>query len=105
MRLEAIADPADPRLRDYRDLRRPRAAGIFVVEGRPLVEVLLAAPRVRPRSVVTTPAALAALRPALDGVADLLVYVVSRPAIDALVGYPFHRGCLAVAERGALVRL
>src|SRR5262245_31619090 len=99
MRLEAIDDPADPRLGDYRDLRAPRRDGIVVAEGRPLVTTLLAAPSVRPRSIVTTSAALAALRPALEAADRVPVYVLPRTAIDRLIGYAFHRGCLAAAER------
>jgi tRNA G18 (ribose-2'-O)-methylase SpoU len=98
-----IEDPRDPRVADYVDLRDPalrRAAGRFVVEGRLLVRRLLAASRFPVRSLLVTPAARA-------GLGDLLatleapVYVADAAVLRAIVGFDFHRGCLAVAERGA----
>jgi tRNA G18 (ribose-2'-O)-methylase SpoU len=103
--IEAIADPADPRLDDYRDLRDHQLRlrhGLFVAESRSIVRLLLAARRFRTRSVLLTPAALAALRPDLAAAEPATrVLVASHPVIRAVSGFDFHRGCLAVGERGA----
>src|SRR5436309_3374236 len=100
MRVERIADAADPRLEDYSDLRAGgllRRRGAFVAEGRQVVRRLLAARRFRTRSVVVTEAALADLSDVLlDGVP---VYVVGDRTIRDVVGFDFHRGCLAAGER------
>src|SRR5262245_49997144 len=101
MRVERIADAADPRLEDYRDLRAgglPRRRETFVAEGRQIVRRLLAARRFRTRSVLVTEAALADLSDVLedDGVA---VYVAGDRTIRDVVGFDFHRGCLAAGER------
>jgi len=103
MRPEPIDDAADPRIADYRDVTGgARRDGLFVAESRRIVRRLLGATRFRPRSVFTTEAALADL-------ADLLgervpVYVAPERIIRAVVGYPFHRGCLALGEPATPVR-
>jgi tRNA G18 (ribose-2'-O)-methylase SpoU len=95
MPIERIADAADPRLEDYRDLFR-RRRGVFVAEGRRLVRRLLTAPRFRVRSVLATGAALADLSGVLgDGVP---VYLAGERTIRDVVGFDFHRGCLAAGE-------
>src|SRR5690242_9225876 len=102
MRVERIAEAADPRLEDYRDLRDGegrRRRGVFVAEGRRVVRRLLAGGRYRARSILVTDAALAALSDVdLDGIP---VYLVAERTIRDVVGFDFHRGCLAVGERGA----
>jgi tRNA G18 (ribose-2'-O)-methylase SpoU len=104
--LESIDDAGDARLADYRDLRspgrRPRDGG-FVVESRLAVRRLVAAGRYRVRSLLVTP-------PTLDALADVSrrlpedtpVFVARHPTIKAVVGFDFHRGCLAVGERRAV---
>jgi tRNA G18 (ribose-2'-O)-methylase SpoU len=97
--VEQIDDAEDPRLGDYRDLR---GAGrdTFVVEGRLLVQKLLAS-RFRLRSILTTRAALADIEAALaQHGGDACVYLTAADTVERLVGFPFHRGCLAAAERG-----
>jgi tRNA G18 (ribose-2'-O)-methylase SpoU len=97
MPVEMVDDPADPRLADFRDLpgqSPPR--GILIAEGRLVVRTLLGAARVRARSVVATAPALEALRDVLAP--EIRAYVVPRQLARALVGYDFHRGCLAAGE-------
>ena len=90
-------------LEDYRDLRNDadprRRRGLFVVEGRLLVERLLTASRFRARSVLVTPSVLAALGHLLprDGVQT---YVDDPARIREIVGFKFHRGALGLGERG-----
>jgi tRNA G18 (ribose-2'-O)-methylase SpoU len=98
---EPVADAADPRLALYRGVRDPellRDHGLFVAEGRLVVQRLLERSRLRPRSVVVTPAARDSLGPALDR-AGCPVYVVSPATIEEISGFNIHRGCLALGER------
>src|SRR5438094_9895886 len=101
MGVERVRDADDPRLADYRELRdgeRRRRAGTFVAESRQVVRRLLGS-RFRARSVLATEAAAADLRDVLaDG---LPVYVAPEETLARVVGFNFHRGCLAVGERGA----
>jgi tRNA G18 (ribose-2'-O)-methylase SpoU len=100
MRAERVDDPADPRLADYRDLKDGelrRRRGIFIAEGRQVVRRLLAGARFRARSVLVSEAVLGDLGDVVDGVP---VYVVPEAAVKAVVGFNFHRGCLAAGERG-----
>jgi tRNA G18 (ribose-2'-O)-methylase SpoU len=100
MRVETIASAADPRLAPFRQLHAPaRAAGV-VAEGSRLVRRLLAAPRFTVRGVLGTPDALAALADALAPAAAP-VYAAPAPVIATIAGFPFHRGCLAIADERA----
>ncbi len=103
MKLERIADAADPRLADYRSVRDPewlRSRGVFLAEGRSVVRILLASSAFRARSVVVTEAALAAAGDALSTVDDAIpVYLVTNEVLLATSGVRFHQGCVAVGER------
>jgi len=102
-RVEAIEDPEDPRLADYREIRdaeRRRRDGTFIAEGRQGVRRLLSAGRYRVRSALLTPPALDALGEVLLA-AGVPVYVVRQGLVEAVVGMEFHHGCLAAGERGA----
>lgn len=90
----------DPRLADYRDLRDPdalAARGLFAAEGQLVVRQLLES-RFRTRSILTSEAALTALRPQLTDAVE--VYVASRDLVEHVIGYAFHQGCVAFGERG-----
>jgi tRNA G18 (ribose-2'-O)-methylase SpoU len=85
---------------EYRDITDPAAmkrAGLFVAEGRLVVRRLLAASRFKTRSVLVTPVAFDAIRDLLP--TSLPCHIVEQPALDALVGFHLHRGCVALAER------
>jgi tRNA G18 (ribose-2'-O)-methylase SpoU len=103
---EPVDDPHDPRVADYRDLRDPelrRRRGLFVAEGRFAVERLLAGGRFRVRSLLTTPAVARDLTRAVDtgnGAGPPAFHVAPPVVLRAIVGFPFHRGCVALAERG-----
>jgi tRNA G18 (ribose-2'-O)-methylase SpoU len=99
-----VADADDPRLADYRDLKRgARVPGTFVAEGRLIVRRLLGGSRFRARSVLATERALADVTDVVP--ADIMVYVAPGDVIRRVVGYPFHGGCLAIGERGPAVGL
>jgi tRNA G18 (ribose-2'-O)-methylase SpoU len=103
VRSEAIDGADDPRLADYRRIRDPdacRARGLFVAESRTVVRSLVGGTRFAARSVLCTAPALAALADVL-GPADVPVLVATEATIRAVVGFDFHRGCLALGERRA----
>jgi tRNA G18 (ribose-2'-O)-methylase SpoU len=101
-----ILSADDPRVQDYRAVREPelvRRRGLFIAEGRLVVGRLLALRRYTIRSILVSEAGLAALREqaadGLDARPDLPLYLAAPDVIDAIGGFHFHRGCLAIAER------
>ena len=107
MIVERVDDPQDARLADYLRLTDPAlrreqeaAAGLFIGEGRLVVERLLRSPY-PVRSVLVTERGLAALRAALEPT-DVTVYLVHPAVARATTGYDVHRGVLAAAGRLAL---
>lgn len=104
--IERIQDLDDERLADYAHLREPsrrmgleRAGGFFTVEGRLSVEALLASPY-RVRSILV--AEEHATRVATTLGPDAVVLAVPSAAMTEVTGVHFHRGVLAVGERGDL---
>ena len=102
-----VADPADPRLADYRDLRDVALRrlletehGLFIAEGPTVVRRALAA-GYRPRSLLLTQAWL-------DGLADVVAhvdvpcYLVTEELAEAVAGFHVHRGALAAVHRRPL---
>lgn len=104
MRTIAIDDPRDPRVADYRDIRERDLAGrreLFVAEGRVVVDVMLGAGRYRPESFLILASKLASMRPILERAPpDIPVYVAEPSVLDAVAGFPIHRGILAIGRRG-----
>ena len=70
-----------------------------MAESRAVVRGLLASARFRTRSVLLTAPALDSLREALQAV-DAPIYLTSHEVARAVVGFDFHRGCVALGERG-----
>jgi tRNA G18 (ribose-2'-O)-methylase SpoU len=102
-----VDDPADPRLRDYRDLtdvelrrRREPADGLFMAEGEKVIRRALAA-GYRMRSLLLEDKWLASLRDVVDAF-DGPVYVGPRPVLAEVTGYDVHRGALAAMDRRPL---
>ena len=90
----------------YRLVGDPAAlerAGLFVAEGRLIVERLLLRGAFRVHSVAVTPAAAAALAPVFAQRRDVPVHVCPPRHLEALTGFDFHRGCLALAWRPAAI--
>jgi len=101
MTRELITDLDDPRIAVYRALKATnltRGLGQFVVEGEKLVERLLAS-RFKVVSILATDRYVAQIEERVP--AAVPVYVVACEQIHAVVGFPFHRGVLACAERTA----
>ncbi len=94
-----IDDLDDPRLAIYRSLKTTnltRGLDQFVVEGEKLVTRLLES-RFPLVSILATDRHLPAL--SFNVPEDVPVFVVPHERMDRLVGFPFHRGVLACAER------
>lgn len=88
-------------LERYADVGNPAAltrAGLFVAEGRLVVQRLIDDGRFAIESVLVTPAARDALGPVLSR-APCPVLVEDQAVLDRLTGFNFHRGCLALARR------
>ena len=100
---ERIDEAADPRVGDYVHAGDPgwlREHGLFLAEGRLVVERLILGRRFVIRSILVTPPALSALGAALATV-RCPVYVAAPAVIESLSGFDFHRGCLAIGERSS----
>jgi len=92
----------DPRLDRYRhvgDARWLREAGLFVAEGRLVVERLIEGGGYDIESVLVTPTAWQAMEGTLSRAA--VVYVADQNVVNGITGFNFHRGCLAIARRPA----
>ena len=102
MNVIPIQDPHDARIADYRNVPDPELIarrGVFVAEGRLVVERLLTRSRFQPRSLLVTETALESIRPALDRHAAIPVYLVAQEVMNTVTGFNIHRGCLALGER------
>ena len=99
-----VADPADARLDDFRDLnsidRRPdlpTGKGLVIAEGVLVVQRMLAS-RFVPRALLGTDRRLAELSADLDRV-DAPYYRVDADVMAEVVGFHLNRGVLASASR------
>lgn len=103
MRVARISRADDPRIAWYRDVRDPelaRARGLFVAEGRLVVQRLIEGGRHTVESLLVSDRALDSLSLALRRLPDdVPVYVCDVPGLSAIAGYHVHRGCLALAHR------
>ncbi len=101
-----IADPADPRIEAYRDIRErdlAGRAGHFIAEGEVVLRLLLNSERYDAASVLIAEKRLGKLAPLLAGLQEAVpVYVATQAAIDAIAGFHLHRGILALGRRAAL---
>jgi tRNA G18 (ribose-2'-O)-methylase SpoU len=99
-----VADPADPRLDDFRDLnsvdRRPdlpSGKGLVIAEGVLVVQRMLAS-RFTPRALLGTDRRLAELSADLDTV-DAPYYRAEADVMASVIGFHLNRGVLASASR------
>jgi tRNA G18 (ribose-2'-O)-methylase SpoU len=108
--IERLADPTDPRLRDFTSLRdvelrtaREAEEGLFIAEGEKTIRRALAA-GYEPRAFLLTEARLGSVDDVVAS-SDAPVYVVPDDVLDATTGYPVHRGALASFHRRPLPSL
>ena len=100
--IQWVASADDPRLEPYRHVANPhwiREHGLFVAEGRLVVERLLALERFRLHSILVNRAAHDAMRQLLAAAAAP-VLACDDSTLESITGYNFHRGCLALVHRG-----
>jgi tRNA G18 (ribose-2'-O)-methylase SpoU len=100
--IRRVTDAGDAALAPYRSVGDPASLereGLFVAEGRLIVERLLASPAVRLHSIAVTAAAADAMAAVLEGLSDIPVLVCEAPVLEGITGFNFHRGCLALAHR------
>jgi tRNA G18 (ribose-2'-O)-methylase SpoU len=98
-----IDDARDVRIEAYRDIRERDLVGrdrLFVAEGRVVVEKLIDSDMHRPQSLLIASKRVTALGPMLSRLGDdVPVYVATQPVLDAIAGFPMHRGILAIGRR------
>jgi tRNA G18 (ribose-2'-O)-methylase SpoU len=97
-----VTNPREPRLADYAnipDAELLARRGIFIAEGRLIVERLLRDRAWEVRSVLVTSAALTALSAALEARPDVPVFVVPQAIVAEITGVNIHRGALAAGVR------
>ena len=101
--LITITDPDDARIAAYRHVRERDLVGregMFIAEGEIVVRVLARAQRFPIRSLLLAErqaVRLADLLLSLTG--ELPVYCAGQAVMDAIVGFPIHRGILALGSR------
>lgn len=101
--IDRIAAPDDPRFEPYSHLADHawlRGRGLFVAEGRLVLQRLVALGRFSLVSVLVNEAALRALHGLLADL-DAPVLVSSDATLRSVTGFNFHRGCVALAVRPA----
>ncbi|MDR3440927.1 RNA methyltransferase [Telmatospirillum sp.] len=100
-----ISNPEDPRIAPFRDIRERDLVGRqghFIAEGEVVLRVLLAS-RHRPLALLIAEKRLEPLAPLLTGLPDdTPIYSAQQPVLDAIAGFPLHRGILALAARAPL---
>jgi tRNA G18 (ribose-2'-O)-methylase SpoU len=100
-----ITDPADPRIEPYRAVRERDLvgrAGLFVAEGRVVLEKAVRSGRHPMRSLLVAEPRLAGLAPVIAELSpEVPVFVAAQDVMDAVAGFPMHRGILGLGERRA----
>ena len=101
----AVTDPLDPRIAPFREVRDRDIVGRrggFIAEGEVVLNVLARSRLHRARALSISQARIERLS-ALIGAfpSDLPVYSAGQGVMDAIVGFPIHRGVLALGRRAA----
>jgi tRNA G18 (ribose-2'-O)-methylase SpoU len=98
-RVVRIDTPDDPRLLPYfavkeRDL--VGREGLFIAEGEVVVRVLASRSHHRVVSLLLEERRVTPMHDVLEALSDVPVYVVPQAVMDTVVGFPIHRGVLAL---------
>ena len=98
-----ITDPDDPRISAYLRVRERDLTGregLFMAEGEVVLARLIASPLTQTVSVLVAQKRLEGLAPLLSDLPEATpLYAASQAVMDAIVGFPIHRGILAVGRR------
>ncbi len=101
-----IMDPADPRIADYVQVRERDLVGrrgVFVAEGEVVVRRLATSMEVEPVSLLLARKRLESLEDVISSLPPTVqVYVADQAVMDAIVGFPIHRGILAIGRRRSI---
>lgn len=101
-----VTDPADPRISAYRHVRERDLTGReghFIAEGEVVLRLLVRSPRHSAVSLLLAENRVAKLAPLLAELPeDVPVYTAAQPVLDAVAGFPLHRGILALGRRAPL---
>jgi tRNA G18 (ribose-2'-O)-methylase SpoU len=104
-RLTTVTNPGDPRIEPYRAVRERDLVGRqgkFVAEGEVVLRLLARRGRFGLESVLISDKRIASLADLVEQLpSGCPVYVASQAVMDAIVGFPIHRGVLAIGLRGA----
>lgn len=100
--IRRVTDAGDAALAPYRSVGDPAVLErehLFVAEGRLIVERLLTLPGLRLHSIAVTATAADAMATILAACPDVPVLVCDATVLEAVTGFNFHRGCLALGHR------
>ena len=102
-----IDGPADPRIAAYHNLSDSellRQRGLFIAEGRLVLQRVVEDARFSLRSLLMNEANYRALSETLSGVSpEVPLFVCETPDFLGITGFNLHRGCLALVERPAAI--
>ncbi|MEO8925989.1 MAG: RNA methyltransferase [Caulobacteraceae bacterium] len=100
-----IDDPLDPRIAAFRDVRDRDIAGRgggFIAEGEVVLNVLARSRLHGTESLLIAASRIERLSALISAFpVETPVYGASQAVMDAIVGFPIHRGVLAFGRRGA----
>lgn len=98
-----IESPDDPRIEAYRAVRERDLVGregLFIAEGAVVLRTLVTGSSHSPVSLLLADKRVAALHPLLDRLPpEVPVYTAGQAVLDAIAGFPLHRGILALGRR------
>ncbi len=98
-----IVDAGDERIAAYRDIKERDLVGrqgLFIAEGEVVLRRLVSSQEVEPVSVLVADARAQRLAPLLTAAsARAPVFLAPQAVLDGIVGFPLHRGVLAVGRR------
>ncbi|MDG2522273.1 RNA methyltransferase [Caulobacter segnis] len=98
-----IHDPTDERIAAYRDVRERDLVGregLFIAEGEVVLRCLIRSERCETLSLLLLERQAERLASMLtDLPPEVPVHVASQAVMDAIVGFPIHRGILALGRR------
>ncbi|MGR0188597.1 TrmH family RNA methyltransferase [Azospirillum aestuarii] len=97
-----IDNPDDPRIAAYRDVKERDLVGRegrFIAEGAVVLRTLLTASRHEAMSLLIAEKRIAGLAPMLEALpAGVPVYSARQEVLDAIAGFPLHRGILGLGR-------
>ncbi|MFC5344510.1 TrmH family RNA methyltransferase [Brevundimonas staleyi] len=101
--VQFIDNPSDPRVAAFQDIRERDLTGregLFIAEGEVVIRTLLASESLcRARSLLIAENRVGAQADLIAAAGDTPVYAASQAVMDAIAGFPLHRGLLALGEK------